>query len=505
MKIEFKNLENGEVAYERTLLPSQEKFWNSTSRNVLFSGGYGCGKSMILIFKTIYDAMRQDNNYILMGRKTYGEIHDVLLKDFFEICHPTWVHSFKKTPHPSVVLNTFNGKTSEIIFRNLDKFSENEIAGLNLGGVSIDQIEDVPENIFMALKGRLRRVNKVTGDIEHRVYATANPAPSWVFRVFLENKDNVDTYELIEASTLENEKNLPEGYIKDLKSYPPLLYQQFVIGKYDPSIFVADNAVFAREHLKKLHDRTRDPRQVKEGLHIYKKFKKGHRYQMGVDSAEGAEPIDEKYRNQKKDRAVIVIVDMDEEEEVATFSGRTTPGATAEKAVLFASWYDNPLAVVEMNSMGLAVLNRMQELGYTNLYRRMEFEQALNKRLKKVGFRTTKATKSLLIQRFNNQLRHGNPKIYSRVTIEEMRTFVFSDIGGSQGASAQEGYHDDHVMATLLAFYEDRPYQPGQVSGEKHDTIPGVDTVPSVEVKDGKWRPPKHMRPEVQVDTSYIS
>ena len=157
MNIQFKNLSSGEVAYERDLLPSQIDFWNAQDRYVLFSGGYGCGKSMLLIMKTIYDSMSQDNNYILMGRKTYAEIHDVLLKDFFEICHPSWVKSFKKTPHPALVLHTFNGKTSEIIFRNLDKFSTNEIAGLNLGGVSIDQAEDIPESIYIALKGRLRR------------------------------------------------------------------------------------------------------------------------------------------------------------------------------------------------------------------------------------------------------------------------------------------------------------------------------------------------------------
>jgi len=60
MRIAFKNLATGEDTYVRDLLPSQEQFWNAQERYILFSGGYGCGKSMILIMRTIYDAMRQD-------------------------------------------------------------------------------------------------------------------------------------------------------------------------------------------------------------------------------------------------------------------------------------------------------------------------------------------------------------------------------------------------------------------------------------------------------------
>lgn len=498
MNIQFKDLNTGDVAYERDLLPSQEEFWNAQERYVLFSGGYGCGKSMILIMRCIYDAMRQPNNYILMGRKTYAEIKDVLIKDFREICHPSWIVKASWSQEPKVTLKCFEkGKTSEIIFRNLDKESLNEIQGLNLGGVGIDQAEHIPESVFMALKGRLRREG-----IEHRVYMTANPALSWLYRAFITEAQ--DGYRLIEASTMENKDNLPEEYLKDMMNYPEAMFKQYVLGKWDESLF-AENGVFASEHLLRLAKHLRVPSQKREGLEIYKKYVKGHRYQMGIDVAEGADTIDEKYRNTKKDNAVITIVDMDEEEEVAKWAVRLTPAATADKAILFAGWYGNPMMVPEMNSMGMALVNRLQDQGYNNIYRRHENDSVTRRRLKKLGFRTTAASKATMISRFNIRLRNGRVKIYSRDTYAEMKTFVYTDVAGKKGAGAQDGYHDDKVMSLLLAFWEDKDPTPGFVKGKQHDTIIDAMVVPSVEIdKDGKYRPPKDFLNKI-ADESHVA
>lgn len=513
MEIKFADPVTEEVTYSRQLLPSQEAFWEAAERFVLFSGGYGCGKSMILILKAIYSAVFKPDNYILMGRRTYGEIHDVLYKDFLDICPEYWIVSKRSTPHPTVVLKTIRPDvTSEIIFRNLDKFSDTEVAGLNLGDVFIDQAEDTPENIFVALKGRLRRFNKEyhqkygyewdeeksEGEMKSQVCMTANPALSWLYRAFVQ--DNNPEYRLIEASTLENKENLPKEYLEELKSYPDLIYKQFVLGKWDESLF-AENAVFAAEHLQQLSQNLMAPVKEKEGLEIYKPYKKGHKYQMGIDCAEGADTIDERYKDSKKDNAVIVIVDMDEEEEVAKWAGRLPPNATADKAVLFASWYGEPLMVPEMNSMGSALINRLQDLGYNNVYRRHEFDKTLNKRLPKLGFRTTAASKAVLVERFNKRLRLCDPTIYSRDTYAEMKHFVYSDLAGKKGMGAQEGFHDDKVMATMLAFYEDKDPIPTGKRKEKRATIEVEGIVPSVTLlPNGKYKPPKFFQKEKQAN-----
>ncbi len=483
MRIKFKDLKSGEPVYERELLPSQEKFWESESRVVLFSGGIGCGKSMIMLLKVIFECMSQDNNYFLVGRTTYQEIHDVLIKEFMEMCHPSWIKEYRKTPHPSVILHTFTGKTSEIIFRNLDGLSQGELLGLNLGGVAIDQAEEIPKEIFLTLVGRLRR-----SGIKHRVFMTSNPKLSWLYADFKQNPR--EGYQLIEGSTMENEKNLPSEYIADLLRYPPSWKKQYVDGVWDESL-LSDNIVFAREHIERLGKTVHAPLREYEGLKIYKEYVAGHSYQMGIDCAEGADTTESSMRDSPKDSGVIVIWDKTVDEEVATYSGRVPPRVLAEKAVHYAALYKNPEMIPEMNSMGVALIDKLDDLGYQNVYRRKEFDRVLRKQMKKVGWRTTASTKQLLISHFEELLRKRNPKVFTRETVEEMKTFVYTDNAKKKGAGAKEGFHDDRIMATLLAAFDEDPVSPASIRSEKSGIIiSDNELTPSVTLVRGKYRPP---------------
>ncbi len=483
MKIKFGSLETGEMVFERELLPSQETFWNAQDRFILFSGGIGCGKSMIMLMRVIFECMSQDNNYFLVGRTSYGEIHDVLIKEFMEICHDSWIKEYRKTPHPSVVLHTFNGKTSEIIFRNLDGLSKGELLGLNLGGFAIDQAEDVPEEIFLVLKGRLRRANTV-----HRVFMTSNPKLSWLYRAFKQSPE--DNYRLIEGSTMENVVNLPPEYIADLQKYPPSWKRQYVDGIWDESL-LSDNIVFAREYIEKLNHHVHEPLKEFEGLKIYREYQPGHRYQIGIDSSEGTDTTEDSLRKTAKDSGVIVVWDHTADEEAATYSGKVPPRVLAEKAVKYAALYGNPEMVPEMNSMGVALIDKLDDLGYGNVYRRKEFDRVLKKSLKKVGWRTTSSSKQLLISHFEELLRLRTPKIYSRETVEEFKTFVYTDNAKKKGAGAQSGFHDDRIMATLLAAFDEDPVQVGSVKSSTHGIIiPSGELVPSVTMRNGHVIPP---------------
>lgn len=481
MQVQFKDLTSGEVVYERDLLPSQIKFWNSPERFVLFSGGLGCGKSMILLLKVIYDAMSQPNNYILVGRTSYQEIQDVLLKEFFEICHPSWIKEYRKTPHASVTLHTFTGGSSEIIFRNLDKDSRPEILGLNLGGFAIDQAEDVPEEIFLTLKGRLRRQG-----IKHRGYLTSNPKLSWLYRVFKQSPE--EGHALIEASTLENTKNLPAEYVQDLLNYPESWRRQYVEGIWDESL-LSDNMVFAREHIETMKKGVHAHQKEYEGLKIYKPRIEGHRYQIGIDCAEGTEMSEENIRKDTKDSAVIKIWNHTTHEEVAHWSAKVAPRITAEKAVHFAKLYGDPLMVPEMNSMGLALIDKLDEIGYTNVFRRKEYDKVMKKTLKKVGWRTTSSTKQLLIAHFEELMRKKEPQVRTATTLEQFKTFVYSNIASKKGAGAIEGFHDDEVMAIMLAAYDEGGVS-GTINRRASHGIMGVTTVPTLKVIDGRVVPP---------------
>jgi len=156
--------------------------------------------------------------------------------------------------------------------------------------------------------------------------------------------------------------------------------------------------------------------------------------------------------------------------------------------------------VPEMNSMGAALLDKLDDLGYTNIYRRKEYDRVLKKQLKKLGFRTTASSKMLLISHFEELCRLREPRIYSKETWEELKTFVYTDVAKKKGAGGQQGFHDDKVMATLLAAFDEEPVRAGTVTSQTHATLIGVDTSPSITVVNGRIRPPQFSRLEKQVN-----
>ena len=421
---------------------------------------HNCGKSLMLTLKAIDLALRYPKNYILMGRRTYPELRDTLMKEFFTICPDHLIKDFLKAEGRVIF---YNG--SEIIFRHLDTMAESEIRSLNLGQAFIDQAEDVSREVFVGLRGRLRREG--IPDHERKIYMSCNPALTWLFDDFKLNPQ--PEYEVIEASTLENRKNLPAGYIEDLMKYPESYRRQYVEGIWDMSL-LSDNAVFAREHIDQMVGFTRNPERVTEGLRIFKEFVPGHRYQMGIDAAEGGETS----LSNNNDEAALTIVDLNEGEEVASWAGRVPPDVLADLAYRFSKLYSDKntkcLLIPEMNSIGLALVNKLKSFD-VRIFKREEYDKTYNKKLEKLGWRTTRQTKPLLVSRFQELLRLRNPRIYSKETVDQMRSFVYTDVAKKQGMGAKEGFHDDRLFSLLLAFWEK-----GEVKGGKF-------TAPSLSVE----------------------
>lgn len=448
MKVAFKDYETGQPVAVWELNPSQQRFWDSEAKYVLFSGGFGCGKSLMLILKAIQLSLQYPKNFSLMGRKTYQELRDSLWKEFFIICPEHLIKSVQKAEMRITFIND-----SEIIFRHLDKIAESEIKSMNLGAAFIDQVEDISKEVFLALVGRLRR--NTVHDKDKRIYMTANPALTWLYADFKQSP--IAQSELIEASTLENRKNLSEAYVQSLLEYPETWRRQYVEGVWDASL-LSDRTVFAREYIERLMRIQRKPMTIKDGLEIYKYYKPGHVYQMGIDSAEGHEHGDE---------AAITIADLTTLEEAASWSGRVPPDVAAEYAIRFARMYqrtrDRVLIIPEINSMGMSVMNKLLAEPDMRVYKREEFDKKTGQRTEKHGWRMSRTTKPLLVSRFQELMRIAEPQVYSTPSVEQFKTFVYTTESKLHGMGAQQGFHDDRLIATLLAFWQKKKPVRGMV------------------------------------------
>ena len=111
-------------------------------------------------------------------------------------------------------------------------------------------------------------------------------------------------------------------------------------------------------------------------------------------------------------------------------------------------YYNNALLAVESNSIGLATLNRLEQISYINLYRETKSDLLSRDEGVRPGFRMTTRTKPLVIGFLKRAIVDEDLEIPSGDIIRELRTYISKDNGSTE---ALQGHHDDTVMALAIS------------------------------------------------------
>jgi len=419
---------------------------NFKDRFCLYSGGYGCGKSLALYIKLILTCKCFPDNSIVLGRKTLQDIERAILPDLFDLMPAKWYHHRVK----DAVINFYNG--SKIILFGLDSLQQGNMAdikkaqqklkSINIGGFFIDQLEEVEYEVFNTLRTRMRRNVPV-----RQGNMTTNPANYWGYHYFVKKENYYNEKWVVpkepptdrayyQGSMMDNKDNLPDDYLEDQLQHDENYIKRYVYGEWTPDVLTS-RAVFADEYIKKMRSLVKPPLAVEEGCEIYEQPKWGL-YQMGVDPSEGS-----------VDPSSISVVSLDGRK-VAKFNGYTTIPGLAEKVKYLYYKYKKPLIIPESNASGTALIQQIADL---RIYKRMQMDYREKRETEKLGFNTNYQTKQALISHFQDLLRKGFPRIYDQKTIDELNTFIWSDEARQKGAGAQRGFHDDDIMSTLLAYW----------------------------------------------------
>ena len=116
--------------------------------------------------------------------------------------------------------------------------------------------------------------------------------------------------------------------------------------------------------------------------------------------------------------------------------------------------YGNCMLVVENNSLGISILEKLQERGYPNLYFSIKGTheyiteaqaQGINNSVP--GFTTSSKTRPLIIAKMEEFIRNQLITVYSSRIIGEFKTFIWNN----NKAQAMRSYNDDLVMALAIA------------------------------------------------------
>jgi len=406
------------------------------NRYCLNAGGFGSGKSVALYIKLIFFVMCFPGNRVLLGRKTLSDLDRATLPELFELLPPEWyTHRVKDG-----LINFTNG--SQIILFGLDamqsgsvgdiKKAQQKLKSLNLGAYFIDQLEEVEWEVIQVLNSRLRR----QGVPVRQGNATCNPANFWAYDKYVANVE--ESYKLYQSSMYDNRINLPEDYIREQESYGEDYVRRFVKGEWTTDLLIK-GTVFAKEYINQFE--VKQPLKIEEDCEIYEE-PRDVEYRMGVDPSEGI-----------TDPSSISVVSM-EGRKVAKFNSKVPLTVLADKVKFLYYKYRKPLIIPEANSAGAALIRDIRDL---RVYKRKQLDYKQDIETEKLGFRMSWDSKQQLIQHFQRLLKEKRVKIYDKKTVEEMKTFLWTDEATHQGAGAARGFHDDDVMSTMLAYWEFDP------------------------------------------------
>ena len=235
------------------LNPYQHNFIYSKKRHPAGVMGWGAGKTLCAIARSLIYSKLIPENLGVIFRKTAKSLSDSTLRDFERYTHIK-VDSQRNYTWPN---------KSTVMFRHIDEIGDINQQNINLGWFYIEQGDELEtDKEFFMLFGRLRRKLTPSEDFlklglpVRSGWIIANAGDHWMRPLWKEGgldrvvKDilrddpdlnNLDEFqnmtELIEATTFDNiEAKLPPDYLASLRLLErtkPEIYRQFVLNDWN--------------------------------------------------------------------------------------------------------------------------------------------------------------------------------------------------------------------------------------------------------------------------------
>lgn len=175
-----------------------------------FSGGVGSAKTVEHIHELVADMIEQPGSAALMVRRA--------LKDLKRTSWAELLSHIRDVPH---LIKSYNKSELKITFVNgstilgdsYDDGDETKFQSLNLSHLDIEEMDEMPQNIYTALKLRVGRA----GVPKNRIQGRCNPqSPAhWLYKYFIGDRDHPN--KRVHYSLTEHNPFLPPWYVENLR------------------------------------------------------------------------------------------------------------------------------------------------------------------------------------------------------------------------------------------------------------------------------------------------
>lgn len=441
-------------------------FYDRT-RFVVCKGGGGSGKSFGIAEILVYRMVAEEGHKMLIIRKVDNTLRDscfALVKEIINLYKVQDLFTINKSE--MTITNKYNGNM--MLFKGLQ--DPERIKSINgITDIWVEEATELEVADFRQLNIRLRTRSKNP----LQMFMTFNPVSitHWLKAEFWDNrKPNALT---IETTYKDNKFLVQEArdVLESFKDTDPYYYAVYCLGQWGITGQTVFPAQLVQERLLYLKDLYKANKLIK-GYYIYEKdsyidevgqvqirikddsikfiedeegyitvYKRPEMYTpyiVGVDTSEGV----------GGDAHCANVVNNITSEQVALLHNSTLDeDILAEQVYCLGKDYNTALIAVEVN-YSTHPQKLLEQFKYPNLYLREQQDSIGVNLVNKFGWKTTSATRPVIIAEMIAFIRENINKINDITLLEEMLTFVRNKNGR---AEADVGAHDDTILAAAIS------------------------------------------------------
>ncbi len=431
-------------------------------RYLVMKGGGGSGKSIVAGRKILERVTSEPGHRVLVARKVAKTLrHSCFdqLKEQAYTYYAEYVAFIPKGENSDMYIKFKNG--SVIFFAGLDDVEKLKSI-FDITMIWLEEASELDEGDFNQMDIRLR--TKFPYYLQ--MIITFNPISitHWLKKRFF---DNPDPRARVHESTYKDNRFLTPEAIATLEAFKErdeYYYMVYCLGQWGVTGKTVFNAKAVAERLTAVQQKRWvkrgyfDYTESYDGIHIsdirwvedpsgplkiYREPGAGRPYVIGGDTA-----------GDGSDWFVGQVLDNITGLQVAVLRHQYDEDTYARQMYCLGKYYNDAMLAPEVNYSTYPV-KLLGLMGYKKLYVR-EVEDNYEGNLKHAfGFRTDRLTRPVIISELIRILRENMNLINDEDTLLEMLTFIRND---KLRPEAEEGAHDDCIMALAIAYYV-RPQQ----------------------------------------------
>nr|DAV09291.1 MAG TPA: terminase large subunit [Caudoviricetes sp.] len=429
-------------------------------RYIVLYGGAGSGKSVFAAQRLVVRMMSKPLCNVLVVRKVGDTNRTSTFALLQQVINGWGLHSlFDVTDLKIVCRLTGNA----CIFKGLDdpeKIKSVTFPKGELTDIWIEEASEIAEADFNQLDIRLRGKR-----IHGQITLSFNPINvlHWLKKRFFDRKDE---RAVTLKTTYKDNAWLDEDYKRTLEGYKdsdPYYYQVYCLGQWGVIGKTIFDAAKVNGRLAELRGPVKrgyfaystrfdavsnqvriDDKSIRwvdadDGyISIYQDRREGVPYVIGGDtSGEGS------------DWFVGQVLDNTNGRQVCTLRHQFDEDVYAAQMYCLGIYYNKALIAIEANYSSYPI-KELQRLRYPRQYVRQTEDNYTHRPRDSYGFKTTSVTRPVIIAGLVEVVRESVELLNDADTLGEMLTFVRNEKGR---AEAEQGAHDDCVMALAIAYY----------------------------------------------------